>query len=172
MRTRTFAILAIVTLVTLVTILVSCGGTTPPPIPKVGDKAPDFTLQAIDGKSISLSDFKGKPVMIIFQKTMNCPGCIAQKPFVLAAYEQRTNKDMEVITVYRGDNIDKVKKFVPNLGWDFPALADPEDEVGKKFGFSPGAPITVAIDANGIISAEKVGPFQSQEEITAIFDKL
>ena len=171
MKTKTPAMLAIITLVTIATIMVGCGsGTTA--APKVGDKAPDFTLQAIDGKNISLSDFKGKPVMVIFQKTMNCPGCIAQKPFVLAAYGQRKNKDLVVITIFRGDGVDKVKNFVPNLGWDFPALADPQDEVGKKFGFSPGAPISVFIDANGIITAEKVGPFQSKEEITAILDSL
>ena len=171
MKTKILAILAIITLVILATISVGCGGGTTA-APKVGDKAPDFTLQAIEGESISLGDFKGKPVMVIFQKTMNCPGCIAQKPFVLAAYDQRTSKDLEVVTVYRGDNIDKVKNFVSNLGWGFLALADPQDEVGKKFGFSPGAPITVFIDANGIIKAEKVGPFQSKEEIIAILDSL
>ena len=138
MKTRT-PVLATIILVTLATMLVGCGSPVTP-VPKVGDKAPDFTLQDIDGKNISLSDFNGKPVMIIFQKTMNCPGCIAQKPFVLAAYEQRANKYLEVITIYRGDSVEKVKKFVPNLGWTFPALADPEDEVGKDFGFSPWCP--------------------------------
>jgi peroxiredoxin len=99
---------------------------------RIGCSIPDFTWDTIDCKTLkpvagntqSLQDFKGRPVMVIFHKSMNCPGCKAQMPFIKAAYEQRTNKDLTVLTVYRGDGVSDVKRFVINQGYTFTAIAD------------------------------------------------
>ena len=147
---------------------------------RVGSAAPNFTWETIDcktletipGKTTSLSSFRGKPVMVIFHKTMNCPGCKAQMPFVRNTNEQRTNKDLVVLTVYRCDDASAVRRFVASQGYVFPALADPKDEFAIKCGFPVGAPITIFIDASGTIKAEKIGPFQSQEEIETILRSL
>ena len=147
---------------------------------RIGSPAPDFTWEIVDcksleivaGKTTSLSALKGKPIMIIFHKTMNCPGCKAQMPFILAAHEQIANKNIVLLTIYRGDSTATIKRFVTSHGYTFTALADEKDEFAVKCGFPIGAPITIFVDANGIIKAEKVGPFNSQEEIKAILDSL
>lgn len=146
----------------------------------IGSKAPNFTWETIDcktletipGKTMRLSDFQGNPVIVIFQKTMNCPGCKAQMPFIRTAYEQRTNKDLAVLTIYRTDDASAVKRFVTSQGYDFPALADPKDDFATECGFQLVAPITIFVDAKGIIREEKIGPFQSQEEIETILESL
>ena len=146
---------------------------------RVGSRAPNFTWEVIDCKSleptgqmIDLSDFRGKPVIIAFHKRHGCPGCQQQTPHIKAAYDQRTAADLAVVTIYRGDNASQVKNYVASQGYMLPALADANDRVGSKYGFGPGAPITVFIDATGIIRAEKQGPLESQEEIETILESL
>jgi peroxiredoxin len=141
-----------------------------------GSIAPNLTwqivdcksLKAIDNKTVSLSDFRGKPIIIVFHKTMNCPGCATQMPFIRAAYDKQTNAELTVLTIYRGDKLSAVRTFVTNKGYIFTALADPNDEFAIKCGFPVMAPITIFIDAKGIIKEFKLGPFQSQEEIEDI----
>jgi len=147
---------------------------------RIGCSIPDFTWESIDcktlkpiaGMSQSLKGLRGKPVMVIFHKTMNCPGCEAQMPFIKAAYQQQTDKNLTVLTVYRGDSTADVKRFVINKGYTFTAIADPKDEFANCCGFAPAAPITIFIDANGTIKGEKIGPFKSQDEIMKIIDSL
>jgi peroxiredoxin len=130
------------------------------------------SLKAIDNKTLSLIDFRGKPVIIIFHKTMNCPGCAAQMPFIRAVYDKRTNAELTVLTIYREDKISAVRSFASSKGYIFTALADPNDEFATKFGFGRGAPITIFVDAKGIIKEFKTLPFQSQEEIENILKSL
>jgi len=145
-----------------------------------GNTMPNFTwqtvdcksLNAIDNKTLSLSDLKGKPVIIIFHKCMNCPGCVQQMPFIRAAYDQRSNASLTILTIYREDKISNVRNFVTSKGYPFTALADYNDEVATKCGFTRGAPITLFVDASGTIKEFKWGPFQSQQEIEDILKSL
>ncbi len=130
------------------------------------------SLKVIDDQTLSLNDYRGKPVMIIFHKTMNCPGCAAEMPFILAAYQQRTNGELVILTVYREDKISAVRHFVTSKGYTFPALADLNDDLATTCGFAHGAPITIFVDANGVVKEFKCGPFQSQEEIENILKSL
>jgi len=194
------AIVTIITIATIAFTSTSCGSPTTGNCPemgiitsidnpsapcltkdnRIGSVAPEFTWETIDCKSLeivadkttSLSDLKGKPIMIIFHKTMNCPGCKAQMPFILGSHDQLVNKDTLLLTIYRGDSMAAVKRFVASQGYTFLALADEKDEFAVRCGFPIGAPITIFVDANGIIKAEKIGPFQSQEEIKSILDSL
>jgi len=145
-----------------------------------GSAMPNFTwqtvdcksLKTIDNKTLSLSDLRGKPVIIIFHKVMNCPGCAQQMPFIRAAYDQRTNAALTVLTIYREDKISAVRNFVTGKGYIFTAIADQSDKVATQYGFTRGAPITIFVDADGIIKEFKWGPFQSQEEIEDILKSL
>ncbi len=130
------------------------------------------SLKAIGNKTLSLSDFRGKPVIIIFHKTMNCPGCAAQMPFIQAVYDKWTNAELTVLTIYREDKISAVRSFTSSKGYIFTALADPNDEFATKCGFPVMAPITIFIDAQGVIREFKCGPCQSQEEIEGILRSL
>lgn len=160
-------ILPIVTSIILV--VAGCGGTAT--APQVGDKAPNFTLENIDGESVSLSDFRGKPVIIAFHKRHGCPGCQKQTPYLQAISDERGDTELAVLTIYRGDDLSEVRNYVTSQGYALLALADPNDEVGgKKYGFSAGAPINVFVDASGIIRAKKIGPLESKEEIEGILD--
>jgi peroxiredoxin len=193
-------LLVVVITMLLLTLTIACsGGSVPENCPELGivtavespvtslnvdnlkgNTVPNLTWQIVDCKSlkaignetVSLSDLRGKPVIIIFHKTMNCPGCAAQMPFIRAACDKQTNKELTVLTIYRTDKISAVRNFTTSKGYIFTALADPNDEFAIECGFPVMAPITIFIDAQGIIKEFKCGPFQSQEEIEDILKSL
>jgi len=140
---------------------------------------PNFNWDAVDCKNLqtlpkssSLSQFIGKPIMLVFHKTMNCPGCKQQMPFIKAAYENWKDSGFTILTIYRGDKAQDMKGYVLSNELCFTALADPDDKVASKLGFAIGAPMSVFVDTKGIIKKYQIGPLQSQEEIENILKSL
>jgi peroxiredoxin len=166
-KRKTPIILATIAFISLV--MISCGTAK---IPQVSDKAPDFTLKSIDGKSISISDFRGKTVLIVFT-SVNCKECEEQMPYLIGAYQQ-ANGELVVLDIYHmiydtriiQDYVTK-KQFTT-----FPALPDPENKVANTYGATRFPPTNFIIDSAGIIRYKKIGPFQSQEEIENILRSL
>jgi peroxiredoxin len=145
----------------------------------VGSNAPDFSWDVVDfnslqtkSESLTLSKYQGKPVIIVFHKTMNCPGCKKQMPFLKAAYESWKDRGLTVLTIYRGDECKDVKGYVQSNELNFCALADPEDMVATKLGFAIGAPMSVFIDQSGIIKKYQIGALESQEALENILKTL
>lgn len=132
--------------------------------------APDFTMQTINGESVTLSDLRGKPVMLIFW-AINCPACQSQTPFVQAFYDEWSSEKIAVLTVDVGESAAVVQDFVHRQGFTYPVLLDPQGRVAQAYGI-PGVPVTFFIDAEGIAKAYKIGPFQSREEIESALDTV
>ena len=132
--------------------------------------APDFTLPTIDGESVTLNDFRGQPVMLTFW-TIACPACEIQMPHIQALYEQVASEEPVVLTVNVGDGAPPVHEYVASHELTFPVLLDLQGRVAQAYGL-PGVPITFFIDVEGVVSAYKIGPFQSQEEIERVLDSL
>lgn len=101
---------------------------------KVGDKAPDFTLKGSDGKTYSLSDFKGKKAVVLnwFPKAFT-GGCTAQcKSF---AENADALKGMDVMNFTASvDPVDLNTKFAESLKADYPILSDPDKSVATAYG--------------------------------------
>jgi peroxiredoxin len=145
----------------------------------IGSSAPDFSWNVVDFNSLqaksgnaSLSQYQGKPVMIVFHKSMNCPGCKQQMPFIKSCSETWKDKGLVVLTIYRGDEPKDVKGYVQNNELEFCALADPDDVVASKLGFAIGAPMSVFIDKSGIIQKYQIGAFSNQADIENILATL
>ena len=145
----------------------------------IGSSAPDFSWNVVDFNSLqaksgnaSLSQYQGKPVMIVFHKSMNCPGCKQQMPFIKSCSETWKDKGLVILTIYRGDEPKDVKGYVQNNELEFCALADPNDIVASKLGFAIGAPMSVFIDKSGIIQKYQIGAFSSQADIENILATL
>ncbi|MBM3148854.1 MAG: redoxin domain-containing protein [Chloroflexi bacterium] len=162
-KTRLNLVLAILG-VSAILIPAGCGNATAA-IPNVGDKAPDFTLESIDGQKISLSHFKGKNVLIVFT-AVHCVQCEKQLPYIDAACSQAGN-NLAVLNIYREDPATRVKKHVQEKQLTrYPALPDPQDKVAALYGLPPkAAPVNIIISADGIIVNKHAGPFERQEDI-------
>ncbi len=92
---------------------------------EVGMKAPEFTLTDKDGKAVSLSDFRGKKVVLYFYPKDNTPGCTRQACAFAGAYEGFRAKNAEVIGISK-DSVASHVKFAEKHNLPFVLLSDPE----------------------------------------------
>ena len=99
----------------------------------IGDIAPDFTLQDKDGKNVSLSDFRGKKVVVYFYPKDNTPGCTRQACAFGVNYSEFEKKNVAVIGISK-DSIASHAKFAEKFSLPFILLSDPELETIKAYG--------------------------------------
>ncbi len=101
---------------------------------KVGDIAPDFTLQASDGKTYKLSSFRGKQAVVIawFPKAFT-GGCTAECKSLRENGDQIGNTGAALFAA-SVDDVATNKKFAESLGLDYPILSDPTKETAKALG--------------------------------------
>lgn len=92
---------------------------------EIGMKAPDFTLNNKDGKSVSLSNFLGQKVVLYFYSKDNTPGCTRQACAFSAAYENFNAKNVVIIGISK-DSAASHKKFAQKYDLPFILLSDPE----------------------------------------------
>ena len=92
---------------------------------KIGDKAPEFTLKDKDGNDVSLSDFKGKKVVLYFYPRDNTPGCTRQACAFAGAYKEFQNRNVEVVGISK-DSVASHIKFAEKYSLPFVLLSDPE----------------------------------------------
>ena len=147
---------------------------------QIGTKAPDFTLFDKEGKSISLSDFLGKRVVLYFYPRDNTPGCTRQACAFASAYKEFEARDVVVIGISR-DSIASHQKFAEKYELPFILLSDPDRIAIEAYGVwqekknygkvSMGVVrSTYLIDAEGNIEAvmPKVKPDTNAAEILAM----
>ena len=125
--------------------------------PHVGFQAPEISLRTFDGEEISLSDYRGKPVIVNFWASW-CPPCRAEMPALEKTYVEYRDKDLVILGInglYQ-DSRQAVAKFTGDYGLSFPILADEQGMASKAYQVS-ALPTTFFIDANGIIQDIVIG---------------
>ena len=99
---------------------------------EVGMKAPEFRLSNQDGKDVSLSDFKGKKVVLYFYPKDNTAGCTKQACGFAQLYPDFTEKGAEVIGISK-DSVESHRKFADKYNLTFTLLSDPDKEVLQSY---------------------------------------
>jgi peroxiredoxin len=136
----------------------------------IGQRAPDFVLSAIDGKQMSLSQFRGKIVMLNFWQS-SCPKCTEETPYIQAIFGQWPKDKLQIIAVSVEERAIFVQTFLDSRGLTFPVLLDSDGAVSNTYQV-PSYPTTYFIDSDGIIKEIKSGHFTSQFEIDTILKSL
>ena len=98
-----------------------------------GEPAPDFTLTSDAGNAVSLSDLRGKPVVLYFYPKDDTPGCTAQACGIRDAYAEFETAGAVVLGV-SPDSVKRHVKFKGKYELPFTLLADPEHEVAERYG--------------------------------------
>ena len=129
-----------------------------------GKLAPDFTLPTIDGESVSLSDYKGKKVILNFWASW-CPPFKVEMPHMQQYYKKYSESDQVVILAanlsYSDGSKDKVQQFVDSFDISFPVLMMNNKNVVKLYEII-SLPTTFIIDTEGRIQHKIVGPLDQQ----------
>jgi thioredoxin-dependent peroxiredoxin len=100
---------------------------------KEGDKAPNFTAKDQNGKTVSLSDFKGKTVILYFYPKDDTPGCTAEACDFRDNYQSLLSKGFQVIGVSI-DSEKSHKKFETKYSLPFPLIADEDKKIVEAYG--------------------------------------
>jgi len=100
---------------------------------KAGDKAPQFTAKDQDGNTVSLSDFKGKILVLYFYPQDDTPTCTKEACNFRDNYQSLLSKGLSVVGV-SFDNEKKHKKFIKKYDLPFPLLADPDKKIIEDYG--------------------------------------
>ena len=104
-----------------------------PDVVSEGEPAPDFTATTDTGERVSLSDFRGKPVVLYFYPRDDTPGCTAQACGIRDAYAEFERAGAVVLGVSPDSAAEHVK-FKEKYDLPFTLLADPEHEVAERYG--------------------------------------
>jgi peroxiredoxin Q/BCP len=101
--------------------------------PKIGSKAPAIKLQDDTGKFVSLSDFKGKPVILYFYPKDSTPGCTTES----CDFRDNLNrfaKSGAAVLGLSADSVESHRKFKEKQGLNFPLLSDPDHKALEAYG--------------------------------------
>jgi peroxiredoxin len=125
---------------------------------QVGDVAPNFTLTTLDGKQVSLSDYRGKPVMLNFWYS-TCPGCLAEIPGMQQFYasQRAADKDLVILGINSVDDAQNAQQFVQQEGMTYAIVMDNGGQVATLYSLT-ATPTSYFIDRQGIIRSAYVGP--------------
>ena len=144
----------------------------PPPNPKEGFTAPDFTLDLLGGGEITLSELQGNPVVLNLWATW-CGPCREEMPAIENVYRSYKGLGLTVIglNLTSQDSEQAVFDFVQELDLTFPIALDRDGSVAKRYQLM-GLPTTYFIDSQGVIQSVVVGGPMSEALIQSKVEML
>lgn len=123
---------------------------------KVGEEAPNFQLRDLDGNMVSLSQLRGKVVLLNFWATW-CGPCRIEMPAMERLYRSYSRKDFEILAVSTDPQGAAVTRpFQQEMGFTFPILHDAEYRIGLMYG-ARSLPMTFMVDRQGIVRQKVPG---------------
>ena len=121
-----------------------------------GDVAPDFTVEMLDGKRVTLSSLRGKVVLVSFWATW-CPPCRQEMSHMQEGVIDRfAGSDLVVLPISRGEKRETVEKFIEKMGYGFPVGLDADQSIYSKYA-SNYVPRSVVINREGEVVYVAVG---------------
>jgi peroxiredoxin len=149
----------------------SCGPEAPGPEgPQAGTgSAPDFSLKSTDGKTVRLSDYLGKSVVLVDFWSTTCDPCLAEMPYLVDLYKANKDKGFVVLAVSLDgpESLADVSRVVHDKGMVFPVLLDQETTVVARYNPRRDMPFSVLIDRHGSIVQKKPGYTPGDEKTLA-----
>ncbi len=128
-----------------------------------GQPAPDFSLASLDGKTLKLSDYRGKAVLLNFWATW-CEPCKIEMPWFVQLQQQYGPQGLQVLGVAMDDTDPKeITAFTHKMGVNYPVVVGKE-AVGDQYGGIPYLPSTFYIDRDGKV-IDRVYGLVSRSEI-------
>jgi len=139
-------------------------------VPAVGMPVEDFQLPDLDGKIQSMSQYRGKIVLLNFWATW-CKPCTTEMPAMQACYDKLREKGFVVLAVNELEDDAKVREHIKQYGHTFPVLMDRDNKVANQFGVF-GLPVSVFIDAQGRVQEYIKGGLLTEQKIEEVVARI
>ncbi len=138
--------------------------------PVTGMPAADFTLMDLQGRPQSLSQYRGKVVLLNFWATW-CKPCTTEMPAMQACYDKLRDKGFVVLAVNELEDVQKVAEHVKAYGHTFPVLMDKDNRVANMYGVY-GLPVSVLIDEQGVVQEYVKGGLLTEPRILEMVERV
>jgi peroxiredoxin len=132
-------------------------------VPAVGMPVEDFRLIDLEGKAHSLSQYRGKVVLVNFWATW-CKPCTTEMPAMQTTYDRLREKGFVVLAINELEDDAKVREHIKQYGHTFPVLMDRDNKVANQFGVF-GLPVSVFIDPEGRVQEYIKGGLLTEQKI-------
>jgi peroxiredoxin len=139
-------------------------------VPTVGMQAEDFSLFDLEGKSQSLSHYRGKIVLINFWATW-CKSCTTEMPAMQASFDKLHEKGFVVLAINELEDDATVRAHIKQHGYTYPVLMDRDNKVANQFGVF-GLPVSVFVDEKGAVQGYVKGGLLTEQKIQEFVDRL
>lgn len=183
------AAIGIIALVLVVMVVAGCYPTTTPPAKQettppaaqspiaptlpagaqTGRRAPDFTLNSVDGNPITLSNYRGKPVMLYFW-TMTCSGCREKMIVIQEAWDKISPGTIGILCIHVQGRASLIQNYAAGARLTVPILLDPDGAVAERYGVT-GIPTSFFLDGEGVVRLIDAN-FDTAEELISIFQTM
>jgi peroxiredoxin len=131
--------------------------------PEIGKAAPDYRTVSLTGDSVSLTEARGRVVLLNVWATW-CHPCREEIPILRALHEQYASRGLELVGVSvdaRGEE-ETIREFAKDFRMTYPLWLDPDERVQSTF-LAIGVPATFLIDRNGVLRWRHVGPVRAND---------
>jgi len=125
--------------------------------PQEKKEAPAFSLNDLDGKQVSLSDFRGKPVLIVFWATW-CDTCKEEMPVLEKFSQGKRDQLMILFITIDGERKTRAQKIINQNKITLPVLLMLEEKVMDQYGVRGWVPQTYLVDQEGMLVGKIIGP--------------
>lgn len=120
-------------------------------------QAPPLVGQTLDGRTLTLQQFRGRPVLVAFWAT-TCPSCIAEMPHLIELYRDFNPKGLEIIGVAMAyDPPEQVRAMAHQRQIPYPIVLDSKAQIAREFDNVRLTPTTVLISPDGRIAQYRLG---------------
>ena len=141
-----------------------------PPL-RVGEQPYEFSLQGVDGETITLSQFIGRPILVNFWATW-CGPCRLEMPEIQAVWQEYEDDGLVVLALDQDENAEDVSAFFDELGLTFTPALDEGSRTANNYGLPGTLPASVFINPDGEITAIHRGIMTRGQLDTFLADTL
>ncbi len=128
---------------------------------RVGGRAPNFVSSDLNGKKVSLADFKGRPLLLTFWATW-CTVCREELPALQQIQDRYQSTGFTVLAInYKETDNHRLMQYLSGLHVTLEAVIDPEGTIAAAYGVERGLPVNVLLDRAGTVVQVIVGEVPS-----------
>ncbi len=134
-----------------------------------GEPARGFSLELLDGRTLTLADLRGKLVMLNFWASW-CPPCRREAPVLAEVYREYSSQPVEFVGIDIWDRREDALEFIDRYGVTYPNGVDEKGIILIDYGVT-GIPETLFIGCDGVLSKKFVGPINA-DRLRTVLDEL